>query len=238
MRAPRNLGTEYGKQYDAIFPRLATEYDLVLMPFLLEGVAMQPSLNQTDQIHPNRAGYTIVVKNLMQVLEGKNLIIKELIPKYMRYQSLDTLRGLAIIGMILFHANYMLEEIFAKDIFHFSDLSWYILGRVVAIVFISVSGISLCLSIQNRARYQIATRTRQRFMILTTIALIISCVTYIFFYEQRISFGIIHFFAVVTVLGLPFIGLESWNILVGIVCLLIGYILNPISVDTDILIPL
>jgi uncharacterized membrane protein len=66
----------------------------------------------------------------------------------MRYQSLDTLRGLAIIGMILFHANYMFEEIFAIDIFHFSDLFWYILGRVVAIVFISVSGISFYLSVR------------------------------------------------------------------------------------------
>ncbi len=36
MQAPRNLGNEYGKQYEAIFPRLAAEYNLVLMPFLLE----------------------------------------------------------------------------------------------------------------------------------------------------------------------------------------------------------
>ena len=156
----------------------------------------------------------------------------------MRYQSLDTLRGLAIIGMILFHTNYMLEEIFAIDIFHFSQIFWYILGRVVAIVFISVSGVSLYLSLQHGSRDRIATRTRERFMILTTIALAISLVTYTYFYEQRISFGIIHFFAIVTVLALPLVRLRSWNILVSIVCLIIGYIISPMSVDTDLLIPL
>lgn len=156
----------------------------------------------------------------------------------MRYQSLDILRGLAIIGMVLFHANYMLENIFMTEIFHDSTRFWYILGRVVAIVFISVSGVSLYLSLQHRALYQIATRTRERFMILTTIALSISLVTYIFFYEQRISFGIIHFFAIVTVLALPFVRLGSWNMLVGTLCLIIGYMISPLSVDTDLLIPL
>ena len=156
----------------------------------------------------------------------------------MRYQSLDTLRGLAIIGMILFHANYMLEEIFAIDIFHFSDLSWYILGRAVGITFITVSGISLYLSIQNRPPSGIVNTTKLRFMILTTIALAISLVTYIFFYDQRISFGIMHFFAIATVLSLPFIRLGSWNMLVGIICLIIGYTIGPLRVDTDLLIPL
>ena len=156
----------------------------------------------------------------------------------MRYKSLDALRGLSIIGMILFHMNYMLVEIFAIDVFHFSHLFWYILGRIVAIVFISVSGVSLYLSLQHRALYQMATRTRERFMILTTIALSISLVTYIFFYEQRISFGIIHFFAIVTVLALPFVRLESWNILVGILFLIVGYYVSLISVDTDLFIPI
>ena len=125
----------------------------------------------------------------------------------MRYQSLDILRGLTIIGMVLFHVNYMLEEVFMTEIFHFSTTFWYILGRVVGITFIIVSGISFYLSVQNRSLSQIVINTKKRFMMLTTIALVISFVTYVFFYEQRISFGIIHFFAVATLLGLPFIQL-------------------------------
>lgn len=156
----------------------------------------------------------------------------------MRYQSLDILRGLAIIGMVLFHANYMIEEIFAIEIFHFSTRFWYILGRVVGITFIIVSGISFYLSVQNRPLSRIVTNTKKRFTILTTIALVISFVTYVFFYEQRISFGIIHFFAVSTLLGLPFIRLGSWNMLVGILCLIIGYCMSLISIDSDLFIPL
>lgn len=76
MRAPLNLGGVYGKQYEAIFPRLAKEYDLVYMPFFLEGVALKATLNQDDRIHPNKAGYAIVVENLMEMLEDEELVGK------------------------------------------------------------------------------------------------------------------------------------------------------------------
>lgn len=70
MKAPLNLGGEYGKQYEAIFPRLAKEYDLVYMDFFLEGVALKANLNQDDRIHPTREGYAIIVENLMKILES------------------------------------------------------------------------------------------------------------------------------------------------------------------------
>ena len=54
MKAPLNLGGAYGKEYEAIFPRLAKEYDLVYMDFFLDGVALKASLNQDDRIHPTR----------------------------------------------------------------------------------------------------------------------------------------------------------------------------------------
>jgi acyl-CoA thioesterase-1 len=70
MKAPLNLGGEYGKQYEAIFPRLAKEYDLVYMDFFLEGVVLKANLNQDDRIHPTREGYAIIVENLMKILES------------------------------------------------------------------------------------------------------------------------------------------------------------------------
>ena len=74
MRAPLNLGGEYGKSYEAIFPKLAKEYGLVFMPFLLQDVAMKGILNQDDRIHPNKAGYKIIVDHLMEILENEKLI--------------------------------------------------------------------------------------------------------------------------------------------------------------------
>lgn len=46
------------------------------MPFFLEGVALKGNLNQDDRIHPNKAGYAIVVENLLEILEDEGLIKK------------------------------------------------------------------------------------------------------------------------------------------------------------------
>jgi len=54
MFAPTTHGAEYKKEFDAIYPKLSKKYNLPLIPFLLEGVALDPSLNQQDGIHPNK----------------------------------------------------------------------------------------------------------------------------------------------------------------------------------------
>ncbi len=69
MQLPTNLGPDYTARFAAIFPELARTYDLPLLPFLLEGVAMQRSLNQPDAIHPNVEGAKIVADNVWGVLE-------------------------------------------------------------------------------------------------------------------------------------------------------------------------
>lgn len=69
VQIPENYGADYRKQFSAIFPRLAKEQKLAYMPFLLEGVAMQPELNQGDRIHPNATGHQRVAENVWKVLE-------------------------------------------------------------------------------------------------------------------------------------------------------------------------
>ncbi len=64
MKAPRNLGPEYAAQFDAIFPRLAKKYDTLFYPFVLNGVAMDATLNQADGIHPNPKGEKIVADRI------------------------------------------------------------------------------------------------------------------------------------------------------------------------------
>jgi acyl-CoA thioesterase-1 len=70
MRALANFGPDYAERFDAVFPRLATKYGVALLPFLLEGVALKPELNQADGIHPNPAGAARVADNLYPLLRG------------------------------------------------------------------------------------------------------------------------------------------------------------------------
>jgi len=63
-QAPRNLGPEYARAFDPICPRLASQYGVLLYPFVLDGVALNPKLNQADGIHPNPAGVKIVVDRM------------------------------------------------------------------------------------------------------------------------------------------------------------------------------
>ena len=56
MRMPANYGADYTQRFAAVYPRLAKQYRVALLPFLLEGVAADPRLNQGDGIHPNALG--------------------------------------------------------------------------------------------------------------------------------------------------------------------------------------
>lgn len=64
MLAPPNLGDEYGREFNGIFPELADAYGVAFYPFFLDGVAAEPELNQPDGIHPNRAGVAVIVDRI------------------------------------------------------------------------------------------------------------------------------------------------------------------------------
>jgi acyl-CoA thioesterase-1 len=69
MEAPTNLGKEYTAAFHAMFPALAQEHAVTLFPFLLDGVAGFPRLNQADGVHPNNEGERIVTENLWRSLQ-------------------------------------------------------------------------------------------------------------------------------------------------------------------------
>ncbi len=69
MMIPTNMGEDYRTKFKNVFPQVAKKYNVVLIPFLLEGVAGQPKLNLPDGLHPNPEGYAIVTKNVLKYLE-------------------------------------------------------------------------------------------------------------------------------------------------------------------------
>jgi acyl-CoA thioesterase I len=69
MLASRNLGADYARRFDAIYPDLARQEDLVLYPFFLDGVAGDRALNQGDGLHPLRKGVEIIVARMLPTVE-------------------------------------------------------------------------------------------------------------------------------------------------------------------------
>jgi acyl-CoA thioesterase I len=69
MEAPPNFGDDYTTRFRAVYAALASRYDIALIPFLLDGVAGDPSFNQPDGIHPNQRGAQAVADLVWRTLE-------------------------------------------------------------------------------------------------------------------------------------------------------------------------
>ena len=74
MKIPPNYGAAHAGAFAAVFPALARENGISLMPFLLEGVAAVPSLNQEDGIHPNAEGHKRVAAAVEAFLTKEGLL--------------------------------------------------------------------------------------------------------------------------------------------------------------------
>lgn len=68
MKLPPNYGQSYTASFEGMYRMLANEHQLALIPFFLEGVGGLSSLNQADGIHPTKAGYGVIVEEVLKVL--------------------------------------------------------------------------------------------------------------------------------------------------------------------------
>lgn len=69
MQMPPNMGADYTREFQAVFPAVARETRSTLIPHLLERVGGRPELNQPDLIHPTPRGHELVASNIWTVLE-------------------------------------------------------------------------------------------------------------------------------------------------------------------------
>ena len=68
IRIPPNYGQAYVENFHAIYGELADQYELLLIPFILENIALDPELMLADGIHPNSAGQEVLLNNVWPVL--------------------------------------------------------------------------------------------------------------------------------------------------------------------------
>lgn len=69
MKAPPNLGPQYGAEFNALYERLADRHGVALYPFFLDGVAAQAHLNLADGMHPTRQGVAVIVDRILPAVE-------------------------------------------------------------------------------------------------------------------------------------------------------------------------
>jgi acyl-CoA thioesterase-1 len=70
MRSAPNLGGDYAKSFEEIYPELAAKFGVPLYPFFLDGVAADPKLLQPDGLHPNAAGVDVIVARILPSVEA------------------------------------------------------------------------------------------------------------------------------------------------------------------------
>ncbi|MEO6222789.1 MAG: arylesterase [Vicinamibacterales bacterium] len=69
MQAPTNMGEQFQAEFRGIFPELAAKYRITFLPFLLEGIAGHPELNQEDGIHPTAVAQRMIAEMLYPLLQ-------------------------------------------------------------------------------------------------------------------------------------------------------------------------
>lgn len=136
-----------------------------------------------------------------------------------RYQSLDLLRGFAILLMFIFHFSYDLNYFGVVTIYFLEGWFWPNFRNTIVTLFLLVVGISLYLASHQGIRKQSYFR---RLGLLILYAVLVTIGSWYMFPESYIWFGILHFIAVASVMGLLFVRLGILNLLIGTIIVLVG----------------
>lgn len=78
IQIPSNYGQTYTKQFKDLYPQLAKQEQIELLPFFLEGVATKPELFQADRLHPNVDAQSVIFKNVWGSMAPYSNLLKKL----------------------------------------------------------------------------------------------------------------------------------------------------------------
>lgn len=146
-----------------------------------------------------------------------------------RFFEIDAARGAAVTLMILFHfafdANY-----FGVYRLGLGWAFWVLFPRLIASVFIVLSGVSLTLS-YNKAKKGFEKRIFRRGVKIFSFGLAITAITYLFLPKGAIFFGILHFMGISSIIATRFVKMRGKALLAGFVALLAGGYLQTVEVE-------
>jgi len=127
-----------------------------------------------------------------------------------RYLAIDVVRGLAILGVVLYHLIWDLRFLQFMGANPTLDVIWLWLARVLQVTFFALTGISLVLAHRRAMRWR---AFWWRFLIIAAAAMLVTAGTYVLFGQGFVYFGMLHALAVLSVLAVPFIRAPLWLVI-------------------------
>ena len=145
-----------------------------------------------------------------------------------RFWEIDFARGLAVIGMIIFHALWQLNY------FSYTTLSLYsgwlgLFQKTIAITFLLLAGIGLTLSANRRDDYN--SWFVKRGLFIFGLGMLITTFTFLFFREGLIFFGVLHLIGASIILAIPFAKHIYASIISGLIVIIAGVYLQTLTFD-------
>ncbi|PTD93499.1 hypothetical protein C9439_07365 [archaeon SCG-AAA382B04] len=155
-----------------------------------------------------------------------------------RFWEIDFIRGIALIGMIIYHLFFDLDYFNVLQL-NITSYNWFLFAHTVAFSFIFISGISLSLS-YSRARLKNKTKLRQKYIKrgikIFGLGVTITLTTYIFLPNAYIIFGVLHFIGTGIILSIPFLNKKPKKLLYyAFPIILVGITISNITIDTPLL---
>ncbi len=149
-----------------------------------------------------------------------------------RFWEIDVLRGIAVILMILYHFVYNLYYLAEYSIKLRAGI-WPLLARIISLSFIFLVGISMTLSFSRAKilypKINFFLKYLKRGLKIFSWGLIVTLITWIFFREKFVIFGILHFIGISIIIAYPFLRLRYWNVLFGSAFIILGLYLRRLA---------
>jgi uncharacterized membrane protein len=150
--------------------------------------------------------------------------------------EIDSLRGIAVVAMVLYHFSYDLAYFGLFDLRFFRTGFGLDAGRAIGTSFIFLAGLSLTLSYRRAVASQspgwkLFPKYLGRGLRIFSYGLLITLATWIFVPQEMIVFGVLHLIGVSIVLAYPFLGLRLPNLALGTGCIIVGLYLRNFGVD-------
>lgn len=149
-----------------------------------------------------------------------------------RLQSLDFIRGVAVLSMIIYHFLFDLNY-FSKYSVDLSILPIAILGVIVRLTFVGLVGISLFFSFSNNDLASFKEKAVRKALQILLIAFGVSFLSYLAFPDSLIRFGVLHLIGLSLILAIPFVSKPKISLVLGLIISTSGIVFFPIETSID-----